>query len=100
LDTRLDRTLEQALGDGDLLLLSVWHPEAFVTFYERHAEGMLRFFPRRTVQLDVAVDLTAETFAQAFASRSRYRPAGVVAGAWLYAIARHQLSRCSVARSA
>jgi RNA polymerase sigma factor (sigma-70 family) len=93
LDTRLDRKLEQTLGDADLLLLSVRHPEAFVTFYERHAEAILRFFARRTVQADVAADLTAETFAQAYASRSRYRPAGVEAGAWLYAIARHQLSR-------
>lgn len=85
-------TNEDALDDGDLLLLSVRRPEAFVTFYERHAEPLLRYFARRTLQADVAAELTAETFAQAYASRGRYRATGADAGAWLYAIARHQLA--------
>ena len=83
---------DHGLDDGDLLLLSVRKPEAFVTFYERHAERLLRYFARRTLQTDVAAELTAETFAQAYASRARYRATGAEAGAWLYAIARHQLS--------
>jgi RNA polymerase sigma-70 factor (ECF subfamily) len=42
----------------------------------------------------VAADLTAETFAQAFAARSRFRnPGPGSATAWLYTIARRQLNR-------
>jgi RNA polymerase sigma-70 factor (ECF subfamily) len=87
-----DATPEDALDDGDLLLLSLRRPEAFVTFYERHAEPLVRYFARRTLQADVAAELTAETFAQAYASRGRYRATEAEAAAWLYAIARHQLA--------
>jgi RNA polymerase sigma-70 factor (ECF subfamily) len=93
MDTTLDRSFEETLDDGDLLILSVRRPEAFVTFYQRHAEGLLRYFARRTLEADAAAELTAETFAEAYASRSRYRDVGSEAAAWLFGIARHQLSR-------
>ena len=67
--------------------------EGFVGLYERHSKPLLVFFVRRVYQAEVALDLTAETFAQAFASRRRFR--GRSQGeqaAWLYAIARHQLN--------
>lgn len=41
--------------------------------YEAHAGDLLRFFARRTLQPEVAVDLMAETFAQAFIDRARFR---------------------------
>lgn len=67
--------------------------EEFVRFYEHHAEPLLVFFTRRVFQPDVAFDLTAETFAQAFASRHRFRGRlDAEAAGWLYAIARHQLA--------
>ncbi len=80
------------LDDGELLTLSREQPDAFGTFYERHAEGLLRFLARRTLDPEVAAELTAETFAEAFASRVRFRDRseGGAAG-WLFAIARHQL---------
>jgi RNA polymerase sigma factor (sigma-70 family) len=60
--------------------------------YEEHAERVLVFFARRTVDPEVAVDLTAETFAQAIKSRNRYRgTTDEEAVAWLFSIARHQL---------
>lgn len=52
------------------------------------------FFARRTFDVEVARDLTAETFAQAFEHRRRFRGrTDAEAVAWLYGIARHQLSR-------
>jgi RNA polymerase sigma factor (sigma-70 family) len=81
------------LDDGELLALSREDPEAFGTFYERHAEDLLRYFARRTLDPEVAAELTAETFAEAFASRGRYRERGAGGGAWLFGIGRHQLSR-------
>lgn len=81
------------LDDADLLTLSGRHPEAFAAFYRRHAEDLLRYFARRTLDPDAAAELTSETFAQAFASCRRFRDRGAGGAGWLYGIARHQLSR-------
>ena len=40
-----------------------------------------------------SAELTAETFAQAFASRKTYRDTGANGVAWIYGVARHQLGR-------
>lgn len=79
--------------DSDLLLASAEEPEAFTELYRRHAEDLLRYFARRTLDPEAAAELTAETFAQAFASRRTYTDQGVNGVAWLYGIARHQLGR-------
>jgi RNA polymerase sigma factor (sigma-70 family) len=69
-------------------------PSAFGGFYAAHSRQLLAFFARRTFDVEVARDLTAETFAQAFEHRRRFRGStDAEAGAWLYGIARHQLSR-------
>jgi RNA polymerase sigma-70 factor (ECF subfamily) len=81
-------------SDEELLEGSTACPEHFVAFYDRYAPGLLAFFGRRTYDSQVAADLTAETFAQAFAARSRFRnPGPGSATAWLYTIARRQLNR-------
>lgn len=79
--------------DAELLVASRADPEAFAALYRRHAEAILRFFARRTLDPEAAAELTAETFAQAFASRRTYRDQGVDGVAWLYGVARHQLGR-------
>ena len=81
------------LTDAQLLRESARRPEAFGEFYDRHAEQLLAFFARRTWDPQEAADLTAETFAAAFAARRRYRDTGAPAYAWLLAIGRHQLAR-------
>ncbi len=81
------------LDDAELLTLSRTRPEAFAELYRRHAEAVLRFLARRTFDPEVAAELTAETFAQAFASRSRFRDRGQGGAGWLYGIARHLLAR-------
>jgi RNA polymerase sigma factor (sigma-70 family) len=69
-------------------------PSAFDAFYTEHAQSLLVFFARRTFDVEVARDLTAETFAEAFRTRSRFRGSSPEeAGGWLYGIARHKLSR-------
>jgi RNA polymerase sigma factor (sigma-70 family) len=61
--------------------------------YRAHATELLRFFVRRTLQPEVAVDLVGETFAVAFARRARYRGHDDrEALGWIYGIARHELS--------
>jgi RNA polymerase sigma factor (sigma-70 family) len=69
-------------------------PSAFSAVYEAKAAELLLFLVRRTFDVEVARDLAAETFAQAFESRKRFRgQTDAEASAWLYGIARHQLSR-------
>lgn len=79
-------------SDAELLRAARRDPEAFGVFYDRHGDALLAFFARRTADAQTAADLTAETFARAFASRRRFRDVGAPATAWLFAIARHQLS--------
>jgi RNA polymerase sigma factor (sigma-70 family) len=66
----------------------------FDDLYRRESEGMLVFFTRRTFDPEVALDLTAETFAQAYVGWRRVRgDSREERQAWLYTIARRQLSR-------
>lgn len=77
--------------DEDLLVASSRYPYSFVAFYYRTMPGLLRYFARRTLDAQVASDLTAETLAEAFAGRGRFRDRGDgSATAWLYTIARRQ----------
>lgn len=67
---------------------------AFEVFYERHERLIVAFHMRRTGDPELAADLTAETFAQALASRHRFRPNGDDAALrWLYGIAANVLRR-------
>jgi RNA polymerase sigma factor (sigma-70 family) len=70
------------------------HPERFERFYRHHSESLLVFFARRTLDADLALELTAETFAIAYAKRARFRGSTPEeAAGWLYAIGRNQLNR-------
>jgi RNA polymerase sigma factor (sigma-70 family) len=80
--------------DEDLLVASGERPHNFVALYYRTMPDLLRYFARRTLDAQVAADLTAETLAEAFASRARFRNRGDgSATAWLYTIARRQFGR-------
>src|SRR5918996_702895 len=79
---------------ADPLRRSNRDPEAFARFYDEHAQAVLAYLARRLYDAEIALDLTAETFAQAYLARQRFR--GTTedsAAAWLYAIAKHQLAR-------
>lgn len=68
--------------------------EGFSRLYERENRTVARFFARRVLDGQTALDLTAETFAQAFLSRKRFRGRNETEqGAWLMVIAQRQLSR-------
>jgi RNA polymerase sigma factor (sigma-70 family) len=83
----------EELSDVEVLRLSRDEPDAFGAFYQRHAETVLRYFARRTLDPEAAAELTAETFAEAFASRRRFRDQGRGGLVWLYGIGKHLLSR-------
>jgi RNA polymerase sigma-70 factor, ECF subfamily len=78
--------------DAELLAAARTDPAAFRALYDRYAARVLRYHERRTADADAAHDLTAETFAEAWLARTRFRDqAGGSAAPWLFAIARHVL---------
>ncbi len=73
---------------------AVADPRAFDELYRRESEAMLLFFTRRTWDAEAAVDLTAETFARAYAGRDRFRgTTDEEERGFLYGIARRTLWR-------
>lgn len=67
---------------------------SFAAFYRAHADRLLVFVTRRVYDHEVAMDLTAESFAAAFIKRRRFRgTTEAEAEAWLYAIAKRNVSR-------
>lgn len=68
--------------------------DEFAELYEREGATVLLFVARRTLDAEVALDITAETFAQAFGGRRRFRgTTEPEERAWLFTIARRQVSR-------
>jgi RNA polymerase sigma factor (sigma-70 family) len=78
--------------DGELLALTAEDPEAFGVFYDRFEADVLAFFWRATRRADLAADLTAEVFAVALSAAGGFRSELGTARAWLFGIARHELS--------
>jgi RNA polymerase sigma factor (sigma-70 family) len=81
--TRSDASLLEAARDD---------PGAFRELYDRYASRIYSFHLARTRDDHAAHDLTAETFAQVWISRHRFRDeADGSAAPWLFAIARNVL---------
>jgi RNA polymerase sigma-70 factor (ECF subfamily) len=77
-------------NDAELLLAARTDASAFRELYERYAARIYGYHLRRAHDAHAAHDLTAETFAQAWLSRARFRDeAKGSAGPWLFGIARH-----------
>ena len=79
-------------SDAELLVAARSDASAFRELYERYAARIYGYHLRRSQDAHAAHDLTAETFAQAWLSRARFRDeARGSAGPWLFGIARHVL---------
>ena len=79
-------------SDAKLLRAARKDPAAFRQLYDRYAEAIHAYHLRRAKDAEAANDLTAETFAQAWLSRARFRDqANSSAAPWLYGIARNVL---------
>jgi RNA polymerase sigma-70 factor (ECF subfamily) len=81
---RTDEALLAASATGD--------ERAFELFYRRWLGPVTAFHLRRTRRNDVALDLTAETFAALVVSLDRFDPSQGSAAGWLFGIASHKLS--------
>jgi RNA polymerase sigma factor (sigma-70 family) len=78
--------------DAQLLAAASRDPQAFREFYDRYAAWVRSWFARQTGSESAALDLTAETFAQAWHAARRFRDMADGSGApWLFGIARNLL---------
>jgi RNA polymerase sigma factor (sigma-70 family) len=90
--TERDQEVAMTKTDAELLRSARKSAGPFRELYERYAERVHAYHLRRTRSADAALDLTAETFAQAWAVRARFRDeASGSAGPWLFGIARNVL---------
>jgi RNA polymerase sigma factor (sigma-70 family) len=81
-------------NSADLVRGSKHDPQLFALFYRSQFYRVLAFMTRRVWDAEVALDLTAESFAQAYAARQRFRGrTPQEAEAWIFRIARRQLAR-------
>ena len=79
-------------SDAELLQAARSDPQAFREIYERYAVWMRSWFQRQTGSENAALDLTAETFAQAWRGLRRFKDmADGSAAPWLFGIARNLL---------
>lgn len=84
-------------SDLELVALTQVDPEAFGEFYRRHERAIVSYFMHRCRSAELAVDLTAETFARAFGSLGSFDADRGQPRAWLFGIAGNVLAR-SLAR--
>jgi RNA polymerase sigma factor (sigma-70 family) len=78
--------------DAQLLAAAHRDPQAYREFYDRYAAWVRSWFSRQTGSETAALDLTAETFAQAWHAARRFRDLADGSGApWLFGIARNLL---------
>ena len=81
-------------SDVQLIRAARREPAAFEALFERHATALRQWLFAQTGDASVSHDLLAETFAQAWRGRRRFRGEDERSGvAWLYGIARHLVSQ-------
>lgn len=67
--------------------------EDMTRLYDENAEDLLSFFVHRTVDTQIAFDLVSETFAEAIASRRKFKGNSFEDGRrWLFGIARNLMN--------
>src|ERR1700704_4768513 len=87
-------SVEREASDVELLRRAGTDADAFRAFYQRYALPLTVWMERQVGQREVALDLTAETFACALARLDRYRAEpGETRAPWLHGIAANLLRR-------
>ena len=95
METVMERPISRSMHAprAAALVRSAGDAEAFKDFYVANVQRLVVFFTRRTLDPEVALDLTGETFATALQRRRQFRGASEAeAEGWLFAIARSTLS--------
>jgi RNA polymerase sigma factor (sigma-70 family) len=78
-------------SDAEIIARSLAEPEAFAAIFDRH-NATVHGYLRRRLGSEVADDLLAETFAQAFRGRVRYVAQHDTCRAWLLGVTAHLIA--------
>lgn len=78
--------------EKDLVARARHCPEAFGRLYSQNYPAILNYCVRRTGDVELAQDITAETFVKALKSIGRFEWRGCSFSAWLYRIAGNELA--------
>ncbi|MGZ4690174.1 MAG: RNA polymerase sigma factor [Acidimicrobiia bacterium] len=78
--------------DGDVIAASLTDPDRFTEIFERHFDAIYAFAARRLGR-EVADDVGATVFVEAFAARARFEVERGDARPWLYGIATNLVHR-------
>ncbi|MBS3899158.1 MAG: RNA polymerase sigma factor [Dethiobacter sp.] len=79
-------------SEKDLVARAKHCPEAFGWLYDQNYSAILNYCIRRTGDVELAQDITAETFVKALKNIGRYEWRGSSFSAWLYRIAGNELT--------
>jgi RNA polymerase sigma-70 factor (ECF subfamily) len=86
-------TALRLVSSTSLLREAESNPDAFAAFYDAYGQQVLIFLARRLLDAETALDLMSETFAKALERRRQFRGSTAEEEqAWLFAIARSELS--------
>lgn len=80
----------EAGSDAQVIAASRSEPHVFATIFDRHYDAVHHYLARR-VGTDLADDLAAEAFTEAFDVRARFDTARADARSWLFGIATNVL---------
>jgi RNA polymerase sigma-70 factor, ECF subfamily len=78
--------------DGEVIAASLDDPDRFTEIFERHFDALYAFTARRLGR-EVADDVGATVFVEAFSARSRFEVDRADARPWLYGIATNLIHR-------
>ncbi len=67
------------------------NPEAFGLLYDKYYKQIFGYILKRTADIDLAQDLTSETFFKSLKSLDRFRWRNIPFSAWLYRIANNEI---------
>lgn len=81
-----------AEAEKELLARARYCPEAFAQLYNQNYPAILNYCIRRTGDVELAQDITAETFVKALKNISRFEWRGSSFSAWLYRVAGNELA--------
>ena len=80
-------------GEEKLLLEKIKKdPKEFGVLFDQHYNGIFGYVLRRTLNYDLAGDITAETFLKAFLKIGSFKWKGISINSWLFRIATNEIN--------
>jgi len=85
------KSIHDRQAEKELVAQAKYDPEAFGRLYDQNYSAILNYCMRRTGNIELAQDITAETFVKALKNISHFEWRDVSFSSWLYRIAGNEL---------